>query len=52
MTAINQIDDFTPASEGASGPAAPRGVDVAAEKHPRTVRLFCVSPICRAMSGG
>jgi hypothetical protein len=30
MTAINQIDDFTPASEGAAGPAAPRGLDVAA----------------------
>ena len=32
MTAINPVDDVTPASEGAAGPAAPRGVDVAAEE--------------------
>jgi hypothetical protein len=32
MTAINPVDDVTPASEGAAGPAAPRGVDVAAEQ--------------------
>jgi hypothetical protein len=32
MSAINPVDDVTPASEGAAGPAAPRGVDVAAEE--------------------
>jgi len=30
MTAINPVDDVPPASEGAAGSAAPRGVDVAA----------------------
>jgi hypothetical protein len=32
MTAVNPVDDVTPASEGAAGPAAPRGTDVAAEE--------------------
>jgi hypothetical protein len=32
MTAINPVDDVTPVSGGAAGPAAPRGVDVAAEE--------------------
>src|SRR5262249_43174438 len=32
MTAINPVDDVPPASEGAGRPAAPRGIDLAAEE--------------------